>query len=203
MSRALAFALLVFAAAIVSALVHELGHGVFYWLQGVPAGVSLVKEFPLRDITASQYAVGSLGGPVASLVLLAVSCHLYGRAGGAPRRRSVASAFVLANVLYFVLRGLIAVLKRRGGELDDIAGLVGLGHPAVVLAYAVISAAALTYWMRVGRVRATPRAAGAFVALLAGYVVVMTGLEVVDQALFWHRFPTVQIDDGRTYNEQR
>jgi len=60
--RALTFASLVFLAGIVSVLFHELGHCLFYWLQGVPAAMSFVKEFPLRDITASEYAVVVDGG---------------------------------------------------------------------------------------------------------------------------------------------
>ena len=48
----------------------ELGHCVFYWMQGIPASMSLVMEFPLVDITASQYGVGSMGGPLVNILLI-------------------------------------------------------------------------------------------------------------------------------------
>jgi len=67
MSRRVTFPLLVFLAGIVTALFHEFGHCVFHWLQGIPAAMSLVKEYPLRDITAHEYAIGSVGGPLAGL----------------------------------------------------------------------------------------------------------------------------------------
>ena len=201
MYRALSFALLVFAAGIVSALLHEFGHCLACWLQGVPAAMSLAKEFPLRDITANEYAIGSAGGPIASAVVLGVSMRLFSRSSDAGNRRAVPSAFVLANVFYFTLRGLISLLKRRGGELSEIAGLVGLGYGSIVILYAMISVVALYSWMRIGGVRFSARAVGSFVALLVGYVFVMGGVESLDSRLFWERYPAVEIDDGRTYNE--
>ncbi|MHC5212190.1 MAG: hypothetical protein ACYTG2_15840 [Planctomycetota bacterium] len=201
MRRFLTFALLLFLAAIASTLIHEFGHCLSYWAQGVPAGMSLVKEFPLRDITAREYALGTLGGPIASAALLVFSVFLYGRPGRPPEQRRILSALVLASVLYFILRGLIAVMKQRGGELTEIGGLVGLGYLPVVLVYAVLGIGGLCYWMKVGRVRPGVRTTGAFVGLLVGYLIVLVSLESLDQRLFWHRFPTVQIDDGRTYNE--
>jgi hypothetical protein len=197
----LIFTLLVFAAGIVSALVHEFGHCLFYWIQGVPAAMSLVKEFPLRDITAREYAVGSAGGPFASAVLLGVSIWFFRKRADASGPRAVLSAFILANVFYFLLRGLISLLKRRGGELSDIAGLVGLGYGSSVILYGIISVGALYSWMRIGGVRLSFRAAGSFVGLLVGYMFVIGGVESVDRRLLWGKYPMVQIDDGRTYNE--
>ncbi len=201
MSRALIFSLLVFSAGIVSTLLHEFGHCLFYWLQGVPAAMSLVKEFPLRDLTAAEYAVGSAGGPLANVVLVGVAIWLYKRHANSSRLRTVLSAFILANVFYFILRGLIALLKGRGGELGDVAGLVGLGFGSVVILYGAISVGVLYYWMKLGGIRLSFRTAGSFVALLVGYVFVMVGMESIDSRLFWNKFPTIRIDDGRTYNE--
>ena len=201
MYRALMFAALVFLAGIVSVLIHELGHCLFYWLQGVPAAMSFVKEFPLRNITASEYAVGSAGGPFANVVLVGLSIWLYKKYQNRDTLRTIFSAFILANVFYFVLRGLIALLKRRGGELGDVAGLIGLGYVPVVVLFGTISVGALYYWMKLGGIRFSLRTVGSFVALLVGYVIVMVGMESIDSKLFWHRFPTIQIDDGRTYNE--
>jgi hypothetical protein len=46
---------------IISTLLHELGHCVFYWIQGIPAAMSPTKELPLKDITATQHAIGCAG----------------------------------------------------------------------------------------------------------------------------------------------
>jgi hypothetical protein len=200
MIRRIVFALLVFVAGIVSAVFHEFGHCVFYWLQGIPAGMSLVKEYPLRDITAGEYAIGCVGGPLASLVLLTASLWLLARPAHGPRGKDVLSALVLANVFYFVLRGLISVLKRWGGELGDIAGLVGLDYRAVVVLYSVIVVCAIFHYVKATGVRVNLSTAGSFVALLVGYVFVMVAVESVDSSLLWKRFPAIQIDDGRTYN---
>lgn len=203
MSRRVTFPLLVFLAGIVTALFHEFGHCVFYWLQGIPAAMSLVKEYPLRDITAHEYAIGSVGGPLASLLALAVSAWLLGRPATGQRAKPALSALVLASVFYFVLRGLIAALKRNGGELGDIAGLAGLDYRAMVVLYAIIVACALVYYVRITGVRLGLFTTGSFLALFVGYVFVMVSVETLDASLLWKRFPAIQIDDGRTYNPRR
>ncbi len=201
MKKGLVYALLVFTAGIVSTLLHELGHCLFYWFQGVPAAMSLAKEYPLRDITAAEYAIGSAGGPLINLILLGMAAWLYRKYKENPKLRRLFSALMLANVFYFLLRGIISLLKRRGGELGDIAGLLGLDYRAVVAAFGVICAAALIFWLKVSKERLSFRKALAFLALLIGTVFVMAGLEAIDKSLFWNKFPTIQIDDGRTYHD--
>lgn len=49
---------------LLSALLYEAGHCLFYWAQGIPAGMFLVKEYPLRDITDLEYVLGSAGRAV-------------------------------------------------------------------------------------------------------------------------------------------
>jgi hypothetical protein len=70
MKRRIIFLLLVIITGIASTSLHELGHCVFYWMQGIPAGMSLVMEFPLVDITTKQYAIGSAGGPLINILLI-------------------------------------------------------------------------------------------------------------------------------------
>ncbi len=198
--KALRFLVLLALAAVVSTLLHELGHCVFYWIQGVPAGMSLTKEFPLRDITATQYAVGSVGGPLASLGLLVVATALFRKYSAIEKLRDVFSALILANLYYVVLRSLIALLKGEGGELDSIAGLVGLDFRAVVVLFIIVSAICVYLWIRAGGPRLNVRNSATFFLLLIFYVFLVVGLESIDSALFWRRFPTIEIDDGRTYN---
>lgn len=198
--KGLRFLALLAVAAVASTLLHELGHCVFYWVQGVPAGMSLTKEFPLRDITAVQYAVGSVGGPAASLGLLVLATALFRRYSAREKLRDVLSALILANVYYIVLRSLIALLKGAGGELDAIAGLVGLNFRAVVVVFLTVSLVCVYGWISAGGPRPNLRNAATFVVLLVGYVFLVVGLESIDRKLFWRRFPTIEIDDGRQYN---
>jgi len=52
---------------------HEVGHVIFCGLQGIPAGMSWTREFPLRDHMVHQAAVGSWGGIVFSWIALGAS----------------------------------------------------------------------------------------------------------------------------------
>ncbi len=198
--RALRFLALLALAAVASTLLHELGHCVFYWIQGVPAAMSLTKEFPLRDITAAQYAVGSVGGPAASLGLLVLATVLFRKYSAREKLRDAFSALILANLYYIVLRSLIALLKGEGGELDSIAGLVGLDYRAVVVVFLVVAVICVRVWIRAGGPRPNARNWATFVLLLIGYIFLVVGLETIDRKLFWGKFPTIEIDDGRTYN---
>jgi hypothetical protein len=198
--KALRFLAFLALAAVVSTLLHEFGHCVFYWIQGVPAGMSLTKEFPLQDISATQYAVGSVGGPAASLGLLVLATVLFRKCSASEKLRDVFSALILANVYYMVLRSLIALLKGEGGELDSIAGLVGLDFRAVVVVLLVVTVVCVYVWIDAGGPRPNLRNATFFVLLLTFYVFLVVGLESIDSSLFWRKFPTIEIDDGRTYN---
>jgi hypothetical protein len=105
--------------------------------------------------------------------------------GGGSSDGALTTTAPTASRFHFVLRGLISLLKRWGGELGDIAGLVGLDYRAVVVLYVVIVVSALYYCARVADVRVNLFAAGSFVALFAGYVFVMVAVESVDRE--WRR----------------
>jgi hypothetical protein len=200
MPRSVRLALFALVAVVVSSLFHEFGHCAFYWLQGIPAAMSLTKEFPLRDITATQYAIGSAGGPLASIALVVLATLAYRKYSANQTLKDLSSAFLLANVFYLVLRGLIALLKRRGGELSDAASLLAMDYRALVVIFFVVAAVCLYVWMRWGGPRVTPLNAVYFIGFLVGYVILVTTLESVDSNLLWNRFPTIRIDDGRVYN---
>lgn len=185
---------------VVSILLHELGHCLLYWIQGIPAGMSLAKEFPLRDISAQEYAIGLVGGPLANLVLLGIAVWSIRRTEPHTLVRRAAGALLLANVFYFLWYSVIAALRREGGELGSVGKLAGWDYRPILVVLVVIAALALLWWASIERIRMTPRTAVALVALLASYVLVVVLLEAVDQRYFWERFPTIQISDGRVYN---
>lgn len=187
-------------ATVLSALLHELGHCIFYWFQGVPAGMSLVKEFPLRDITAAQYALGCLGGPLSNLAQLALAVWLIRRSDRYSSLHKAGGALLLANVFYLFVRGAISVIKGQGGELTDVAGLLGFDYRQAVTVFGVIAACALLWWVHEARIPLKRRQILSFVALLLIYVATAMILEAIDQRFFWGRFPTIQISNGRVYN---
>jgi uncharacterized membrane protein len=197
------FLVLLLIAAIVSTLLHELGHCVLYWLQGIPAAMSLTKEYPLRDITAMQYSIGSVGGPLANVVQITAAIVLYRGYSSDRALRDPLSALILANVFYFILRALIAVLKRDGGELDSAAQLAGLDYRAVVALFVIITVVFLSLWMKASGTPLNLRNSLIFIGLLVFFVIVLGSLQSIDQKLFWNKFPTIQIDDGRVYNVHR
>jgi hypothetical protein len=151
--KALQFIGLFFLVALVSALLHEFGHCLLYWAQGIPAGMSMVKEYPLRNITDSEYAVGSLGGPLSNLVQLSIGLVWVTRAKAKTGLQRVGLAFVLANVCYFLVRSGIALLSGDGGELTDAAGLIGLTYQGAIVLFLLISAGALLWTARAARLR--------------------------------------------------
>jgi hypothetical protein len=196
----LRFLLLLIVAAIVSTLLHELGHCVFYWAQGVPAAMSVTKEYPLTDITASQYAIGSAGGPLFSIAAVVLAVSLYRRRREAGPLKGFLSALILTGAFYFILRSLIALLKGRGGELDSAASLLGLDYRAAIVVFVAVIAVSFYLWIRAGGPRFSLKHAGYFVVLLIGYVIFVVALQSIDQSLFWAKFPSVEIGDGRVYN---
>lgn len=196
------FLLLVIAAGVISTLIHELGHCIFYWFQGIPAAMSLVKEYPLVDITATQYAIGSVGGPLANIALIIISYLVIRKYEKHTRVWNYLSALIIANSFYFVFRGLLALLKRSGGELQDAASLIGLNYLFIVGLFFIIAITILALWINRFSIRISATNGFSFVLFFIAYFIVLIIMQVADESLFWHKFPTIQIDDGRLYNQK-
>ena len=189
--------------ALFSALLHELGHCIFYWVQGIPAGMSLVKEYPLRDITDLEYAVGSAGGPLSNVVQVSIGLIWVQRSRLNSRSGRWGLAFVLANVCYFIVRSGIALLSGEGGELTDAASLVGLSYQGAIVLFILISVGALVWTMRAARLRITWRRAFQFPGVVILYFIFLVVVQTFDRAVFWDHFPTIEIGEGRLYNQHR
>jgi len=201
LSRKIQFLVLVMIASIISILLHELGHCIFYWLQGIPAAMSLTKEFPLKDITVTQHAIGCAGGPLANIFQIVIAYWLYQRDKVNPRIKKFLAALILANAFYFIVISLSVLLKRSGGELEDAANLVGLSYLYVVGLFAILTCTILYLWVTRNGIKTSVKNGACFLVLLIAYFAMLIGLWSIDSELFWHKFPTIQIDDGRLYNE--
>ncbi|MFC1614518.1 hypothetical protein ACFL5K_04410 [Gemmatimonadota bacterium] len=192
---------LVLPAGIISTLLHETGHCIFYWLQGVPSAVSLIKAYPLVDITATQHAVSCVGGPLVNILLTIVSYLLIRKHAKHSRGWSILSALIIANAFYFILRSLISVLKNNGGELEYAANLIDLNYYHVVGLFAIVTVMVLILWIKRFRIRASVVNAVTFSLFFIAYFFTIIFVQTVDRSLFWEKFPTVRIDDGRLYND--
>jgi hypothetical protein len=165
--------------------------------------MSLVKEYPLQDITELEYAIGSAGGPLFSLVQLAFGLVWVTRAKDSSWVGRMGLGFVLANVSYLLVRSGIALLSGDGGELSDAASLVGLSYQSTIVIFALISLGALLLITRVGSPRLSVRSGFSMLGLLVLYFVFLVAVQSFDRAMFWERFPTIEIGEGRLYNEHR
>lgn len=195
------FFALILLVGMVSVLLHELGHCIFYWMQGIPAAMSLVKEFPLQDITATQYGIGSAGGPLSNTLQMIIAYWLHQKYKDNLKLRRLLSALIFANAFYFILRSLEAVLKNEGGELESAAQLMGLNYFYVVGLFAALTIVILYLWTVENQVQRSLKNGVFFLGLFFGFVFVLSIVHSLDRTLFWHLFPTIQIDDGRLYNE--
>ncbi|HUU27113.1 MAG TPA: hypothetical protein VM123_04805 [archaeon] len=198
------FLFLVLIAGILSTLLHELGHCIFYWIQGIPAAMSLVKEYPLVDIIpANQYAIGSAGGPLVNIVLIIVSYIMIRKYEKHSRAWNYLSALILANSFYVIVRSLIALQHGEGEELEYAANLIGLNYLHVIGLFFLITIVILALWTNRFRIKASVKNGLSFVVFLIAYFLVLGLMQVVDQSLFWNKFSTIQIDDGRVYHQKR
>ncbi|MFC1539036.1 hypothetical protein ACFL6H_06415 [Candidatus Latescibacterota bacterium] len=197
------FLMLIVASTILTTFLHEFGHCLFYWLQGIPAGLSLVKEYPLVDITVRQYGIGSAGGPLANIISIILSFILVLRYKKKTLSWSILSSFILANAFYFIMRSLLAFLHGEGGEIEYAANLIGLNYLHAVVLFFSITIIILTLWIRKFEIRISIRNGGYFLLLFIVYFSTIVIAQTIDRSLFWHRFPTIRIGDEQLYNEIR
>ena len=195
------FILIFFLAAVISILIHELGHCLFYWIQGIPAAFSLTKEYPLQDITVQNYRIGSLGGPVTNFIQIIVVLILIRRYRRNRKMNMVLVSFLLVNIYYFIFRSLIAILKRDGGELEDAANLFGLNYWMFIIAFLTVTVVVLYILIKWDSFRINISNILRFIGLFIAFVVIVVMLETVDKKLFWAKYPKIEIEDGRIYHD--
>ena len=112
-------------------------------------------------------------------------------------------ALVLANLSYFIIRSLLALLKNDGGELTDAASLVGLSFHAALVFFLAITVSAVIWMVKVASIQVRAGSAFRLLGLVFLNLVFLVALQAFDQTFFWDRFPTIEIGEGRLYNEHR
>lgn len=194
------FLFLVIIIGIISTSLHELGHCVFYWIQGIPASMSLVMEFPLIDITAKQYGIGSAGGPLVNILLIIGAYYFVSKYEKKSIAWSIYSAIIIANSFYLIFRSILGLAKNDGGEIESSMNLIGLNFYVAAILFLVLAFTILTLWTRKFNIKLSFRNHGYYMLLFISYLAIIMVMEAIDTKYFWGKYPSVEIGNGRTHN---
>lgn len=188
---------------IISALLHEFGHVVFYWMQGIPAGMSLVMEFPLIDISKEQYSIGSSGGPLVNILLIFLAYYLTTKYEKKSKPWTLSSAMVVANSFYLIFRALLGWAKNDGGEIEYVMNLIGLNFSFAALGFLTIAILILALWVKNSRIKISIWNSSYYVIVFVSYLTIISVMESIDAKYFWGNYPTVTIEDVRVHNPKQ
>ena len=185
---------------IISTSLHELGHCVFYWMQGIPASMSLVMEFPLVDITASQYGVGSAGGPLVNILLIVGAYYMVRKYEKKSKRWRIYSALIIANSFYLIFRAILGLAKNDGGEIESAMNLVGLNFYVAAIMFIILAITILVLWVQRFNIKVSLGNFSYYTFLFISYLVIILVMEGIDAKYFWANYPTIQIEDVGIHN---
>jgi hypothetical protein len=185
---------------IVSGLLHEFGHVLFYWFQDIPAGMSLVMEFPLIDISARQYEIGSLGGPLMNVILIMGAFLFTKRFEVKSTLWTIFSALLVGNSFYFFFRVLLGLAKNDFGEIEYAMNIVGLNEAFAAVGFLLISIVVLAAWVRNSNIKLSSRNLIYYFLIFICYLFLMSGIEKIDKKYLWNRYPAVEIEGVRIHN---
>jgi len=189
----------------IAAFIHEFGHWVFYRIQGIPAAISLVKEFPLRDLSVREYAVGSWGGIIFNWIWLIVLCAMIRiSASGAGRlKKLIPNSLFWGQCIVLLLYALLLFKGQDKTEFIYAQGLFHLPKYSIVIFNLILTAAAIIFVMRWNRQKL--KISTIVIALATGIVsvVFLSLLETYDAETNWRKYPTISVGDDMLYNEHR
>lgn len=200
MNYRLKFLFLVIIVGVVSTLLHEFGHCVFYWIQGIPASMSLVMEFPLVDITAKQYGIGSIGGPLVNILLVVGAFYFIRNQEKKSREWNIFSAVIIANSFYLIFRAFLGLVKNDGGEIESIMNLVGLNFFAAAILFLILAITILILWIRKFSIRISLGNFSYYIVLFVSYLAIIMVMEGIDTKYLWDKYPTVEIENIGIHN---
>src|ERR1700739_1066885 len=125
------FSLLFIAAGIAGMYVHEIGHALFGWMQGIAVVPTPAKEYVLRtQVEWHQMALIALGGPLASAAVISGTLLWYLRHRHATADAILSGILVIPGI--YTLRFLIVGRGHDGLEWQEAKKPLGLnppGHP--------------------------------------------------------------------------
>ena len=198
----LAFILCTLIGVILSLPFHEFGHCIFYWIQGIPAAMSMTKEFPLRNISVNQYAFGSFGGILFTWLatILFFSLQNYFTRKNRKGKTIVQALFLGQSMLGFIYM-LQLILKGDKGELLFIENSLHLPLNSLALFTFILALTLLIFFLRKLRIKIGFQEIVFFFLLFLLSIISVSMIGELDKNLFWRKFPAIKIGDVKTYNE--
>lgn len=203
MKYRITFLFLVLIAGIISTSLHELGHCIFYWIQGIPASMSLVMEFPLIDISDRQYGIGSAGGPLVNILLIIGAYMLVRKQDKKSIQWNIYSALIISNSFYLIFRSILGIAKNDGGEIESTMNLFGLHFYFAAILFLILAIGMLTLWIRKFKIKTSMKNFGYYILLFISYLTVILVMEAIDTKYFWKNYPSITIGDDKIHNPHK
>ena len=181
---------------------HEFGHCLFYWVQGVPAAMSLTKEFPLRDISINQYVFGSAGGIIftwASMIFFFLWQNHWRRQN--LQAKAAVVALFLGQINIGFVYALLSLLKGESpGELRAVEKALSLPPNTFIFVTLGLTLLLLVLFLRNFGRTIKLNDILFFLFLLFLSLVFLGVVSELDKS-FWRKFPSVRIGEQMVYNE--
>lgn len=199
---AIRFSLWTMIGVFIGGVLHEFGHCLFYWLQGVPAAMSLTKEFPLRDISINQYVFGSTGGIIftwGSMIFFFLWQNHLRRQN--LQAKPVVAALFLGQINIGLVYTLLSLLKGESpGELRAIEKALTLPSNTIIFLTLGLTLLLLVLFLRnFGRtIKLNDLLFFLFLLFLSLFFLGV--VSELDKS-FWRKFPSVKVGEQMVYNE--
>ncbi|MBU8891581.1 MAG: hypothetical protein KOO66_02295 [Bacteroidales bacterium] len=186
-----------------SILFHEFGHCIFYWMQGIPCSMSWVKEFPLQDLSVTQYAIGSWGGIVFNWLLLVllyfITIWFYKRG-----KHSIVyflKALFYGNSIVQIMYALFIIKGTDKTEFIYAQNLLNLPSFSIIIFTLVFTILMLYLFIKKMKIVVKLVHVGfAFLVLILSIFLVSI-VENYDSKTNWHKYPAVKVGNEMIYNE--
>jgi len=185
-------------------LIHEFGHCVFYWIQGIPAAMSLTKEFPLIDITVRQYSIGSFGGILFTWLgmIIFFLLQLYFLKNGKKGKLIISSIFFgqimlgLIFLILFILSGFSTIQENTFAE-----SFFHLPQNSFFILTVLLTL--FFFFLYIKQLNLTMRNKDFlfFLGYLFTGIVSLMLIGGIDQQFFRKGYPTIKIGNVMLYNE--
>jgi len=185
--------------------VHEFGHCLFYWTQGIPAGMSLMKEFPLRDISVQEYAIGSLGGILANIFFLFVLFFLDQLLHPVYKKIKfvIAALFIGEGINLFLGSVLVLLRNKPMVELSYTEEWLGLPRHSLYWGALVLTILLTMLYIGRKRIRIRYKELVYFFSLIIMFMLIIVITQHFDRTYFWSKYPTIKIGDEIIYNKHK
>lgn len=188
-----------------SILLHEFGHCVFYWVQGIPCSMSLVKEYPLQDISVEQYAIGSWGGIVFNWIFLAL---LYFLTLWFTKKEMHLPVYFSRAFFYgqSIVLFLYAIFLFKGVDKTEFVyaqNLFNLPNFSIIIFTLAFTIVMFYLFIKKQKYKLTLGKAGLTFLVIVICLFFLVFLEDYDTKTNWHKYPAIKIGNDMIYNDTR